>query len=140
MTKIKSRKFAKKIAAVSVCAVMAISCLAISASAADTRYSFDTDYVGSGSDWWLNKYEKVYEDITVSCAKKEAKAEMQLWQKNFLAADTLCERNQTITVGSGHRVWWYGNRTSDAQYHVTARVSSNNNCTVAFTGYLHTLG
>lgn len=119
-------------------AIVLASCVGIAASAADTRYSFDTDYHGSGSVWWLDSDKKEYKNVTVSCSQSGAKFTMQLW-KNWILGDVHYERNQTFTVGTNRCAWWYGNTSNTAQYHITANVYNNNNATVAFTGYLNTV-
>lgn len=134
--KIMTANLLKKAVAVSVGAVMLASCIGI-ASAADTRYTFYTDYSGSGEVWWLDKNYKQYTNVDVSCSNASAKAEMQLW-KNWFLGDVHYDRDQTFTVGKNRRAWWYGDTESTAQYHITANVQKNNNATVAFTGYLNT--
>lgn len=130
-------KLSKRVIAVSMSAIVLASCVGIAASAADTRYSFDTDYHGSGPVWWLDSNKKDYRNVTVSCSQSGAKSTMQLW-KNWILGDVRYERDQTFTVGTNRRAWWFGDTSNTAQYHITARVYNNNNATVAFTGYLNT--
>ena len=136
--KLISSKLVKKIAATALCAVMAGSCLGTTAFADDALYSFQTASSGSGPAWWLDTRRKEYTDITMRCdGTPGVTATMQLW-KNWFFGDVHYDRDQTITVGSGRRVWWFGDTESNAQYHVTAIVSGNKGRTVSFTGYFQT--
>ncbi len=133
-----SGKLVKKIAAIALSAATVVSCLAFNASAADTRYSFQTnERTGTGENWWLDTKRKFYDNIQVTCSTSKAHATMQLW-KEWIFGDVWCSQDQTITVGKGHRVWWYGDREHNAQYHITANASDNNGKYIAFTGNFYT--
>ena len=121
----------------SLCAALAISCMGISVAAADTRYTFSTDYSGSGAVWWLDTNKKEYTNVNVMCSNSSAKSKMALW-KNWIFGDVHYNNDQTFNVGTNRRAWWYGDTSSTAQYHITATVSNNNNATVAYSGYFRT--
>lgn len=118
-----------------MCVIIATLSLGITASAADNRYTFQTDYSGSGEDWTLGTEKKEYSSITVSCQSSSVKATMQLWKKGFWGNYTRYEQDQTISVGYNRRVWWFGDQNNSGKYHVTANVSNNYGNTVSFTGY-----
>lgn len=133
----KSKRSVKKTISLVLCALLTVSCIGISASAADTRYSFSTDYSGSGDVWWLDTNKKEYKSVSVSCSRDSAKSSMALW-KNWMFGDVHYDRDQTFSVGTGRRAWWYGDTSNTAQYHITATVSDNYNATVNYTGYFQT--
>ncbi len=122
-----------------MCVIIAILSLGISASAADSRYTFQTDYIGSGETKSLTSKKKEYSSISMICHSTTAHATMQLW-KDGVFGDTRYEQDQTISVGNNRRVWWFGDQSKSANYYIKASVSDNDGDTVAFTGYFRNFG
>ncbi len=126
-------KIVSKIVTATICTSMAISCIALNASATNTRYTFQSISSSSGESWWMSSAKKEYANIAVICDTPSAYSKMALW-KDWVFGDVHYDQDQTITVGTGRRVWWYGDTVNSAQYHITADVSNNYGDAVAFTG------
>lgn len=134
MTKTNPSRKLKKITAFFAAVLMCISCLCMSASAAShDNYAFQTNSTGSGANKWMDAGKVEYTRILVSCRTSSANASLQLWKKWWLG-DIHYPDNQTVTVGSGRRVWWFVDSGNSAEYHVTAYVSNNLGKTMSFEG------
>lgn len=134
--KLISSKLVKKIAAAALCAVMAGSCFGTTAFAESYKYSFATSNRDSGPSKTMNKNKKEYTNVTMNCpGALSANAQMEMW-KEWNGSNVYCEQRQTITVGTGRRVWWYGDTVNSGKYHVTATVANNFGETVYFSGVL----
>ena len=127
-------KLSSKIVATVLCAAMVSSGIAVNASTLDNMYTFQSLISNSGETKWLTSAKKEYTNITVTCASSTAHSIMELW-KNSIFGDVHYDQNQMITVGTGRRVWWYGDTENSSNYHINAIVADNYGNFVSYTGY-----
>lgn len=125
----------KKFTASACVLALMLTCAVSAFAASNVHHNYvmaTSSGTAKGSSVYLSNTNKEYINVSLSCSNSNAIGVVSLYKVGN--PDKYYGNDQTLTVSTGNRAWWYGGDSGN--YYLTLKVSNNGGSRVTSRGTL----